>query len=446
MNYFVIFSRKGTVVYEEGLRPHYLNSVIESIDTRQTDVSKRIRDDHLEYAIRGNYIILSIGPAPSLTKEKIKKYENYLSTHNEYRKLVENGQERSKAGEEKHAEGNALDFSDSKDSKSKHTGQDKSQGPGTGKVHPDKKAPEGRSGGFSLKRSFKLFTKQIPIDEIKNKTEKHLVEKNVEKSVIKIITDDMVAEFEVDGAQYVTEKMFRDKLAKTLRKILQSIDHERFLDKIKEKHGPYTICLIGVNGVGKSTSLAKLACWLIHKGLRVYIAACDTYRAGAIEQLKVHIDRFKTGGYDVELHENGYNKNDASVAKTAMMKAQKGGYDVLLIDTAGRMHNKENLMQSLSRLIQQSEPDHIAFVGEAISGNEAILQIKEFNRRISEFVPGRKIDSVILTKVDTVDNKIGQIVNLSFGSLAPVLFLGTGQGNMDLVEMDPDMVSEVLSG
>lgn len=142
---------------------------------------------------------------------------------------------------------------------------------------------------------------------------------------------------------------------------------------------------------------------------------------------------------------SGYAKDDASVAKYAIMAAKKQNYDVVLIDTAGRMHNKENLMLSLTKLIKLNNPDHILYVGEALVGCDSLDHIKEFNKRIKDAVLGRKIDSILLTKVDTVDDKIGQVLNFTFSSNAPIIFLGTGQSNMDLMPLNSEMIAESLS-
>ena len=204
----------------------------------------------------------------------------------------------------------------------------------------------------------------------------------------------------------ITENELKASIANTLGKLIPTIDHESFIRKIKESKEVFSICFVGVNGVGKSTTLAKVAYWLIKNNLKVYIAACDTFRAGAIEQLKINVQRFKSGGHEFGFYESGYSKDDASVANAAIKKANNENYDVILIDTAGRMHNKETLMISLSKLIKINEPNHILFVGEVLVGGDSLNHMKEFNRIINEGVLGSKIDSIILTKVDTVEDKI----------------------------------------
>ena len=145
-----------------------------------------------------------------------------------------------------------------------------------------------------------------------------------------------------------------------------------------------------------------------------------------------------------DTYKSGYNKDDAIVAKTAIAKAHENNYDVVLIDTAGRMHNNGMLMSSLSKIIRMNTPDHIVYVGEALTGNDSLNFVEEFNKYISNAQSGRIIDSIILTKIDTVDKKLGQIFNLTFKAQAPILFLGCGQTNSDLIEVDPDKILDLL--
>jgi signal recognition particle receptor subunit alpha len=148
----------------------------------------------------------------------------------------------------------------------------------------------------------------------------------------------------------------------------------RNIDVLKEalaakKRGQlYSIAFIGVNGVGKSTSLAKTAYYLKQKGnLNVMLAGCDNFRSGAIEQLKTHAMCL-----DIPLYEKGYKDDAAVIAKEALIEAKNKGYDVVLIDTAGRMQGNEKLMKQLAKLVHLNQPDVVLFVGEALVGNDAI--------------------------------------------------------------------------
>jgi len=133
--------------------------------------------------------------------------------------------------------------------------------------------------------------------------------------------------------------------------------------------------VVGVNGVGKSTSLSKVCYYLKSKGIKVMIAACDTFRSGAVEQLNQHAKVL-----DVDLFQKGYAKDPASVAKEAIKYGTENGYDCVLIDTAGRMQNNEPLMRALAKLVSNNEPDLVLFVGEALVGNDGIDQLSMFDR------------------------------------------------------------------
>lgn len=181
---------------------------------------------------------------------------------------------------------------------------------------------------------------------------------------------------------------------------------------------PYSLCFVGVNGVGKSTNLAKVCFWLLQNNMRVLIAACDTFRSGAVEQLRVHVrnlsqltvddqrvgDGTSDGKNKIELYEKGYGKDAAGIAKEALSYARKSGFDVVLIDTAGRMQDNEPLMRALAKLVAVNSPDKILFVGEALVGNEAVDQLTKFDQSLKDFSGvsrPRGLDGMLLTKFDT---------------------------------------------
>lgn len=437
MRYFTIFNKKGFVLYEQGNVPSFLNNLVSAINPNTPTFSKRIRDDIMECEIRDQIVYLSINRAPVLA-ELVEKYEKMVHSLRENEILTSEAVEKYEKELAEKSTSAGKSGSVTMDNES----DDLNYGETSSVIH----AIAERVKEVSVKRAFNLFTGKIDINVLSKKVTDHLISKNVDPSFCKIITDNVMAEFHSKEIEQVSEKEFKEAMADTLRKTIASVDHDRLLKTIKDHQGVYTICFVGVNGVGKSTSLAKVACWLLMNGLKVYIAACDTFRAGAVEQLKVHVDRFHMGGHNVGFYESGYSKDDASVAKSAIIKAKNENYDVVLIDTAGRMHNKEHLMQSLNRLIKTNMPDHIIFVGEALVGGDSLSHIREFNKWISDGNTGCKIDSILLTKIDTVDTKIGQVLNLSFSASAPIIFLGTGQANNDLIPADPVQISDYLTG
>ena len=170
----------------------------------------------------------------------------------------------------------------------------------------------------------------------------------------------------------------RSALEESIESILttkSSLDILRSVQEARKQGKTYSIVFCGVNGVGKSTSLSKVAYYFKSKGLRVLLAACDTYRSGAVEQLRVHVERL-----GLDLFEHGYTKDPSDVAYNALRYANEQGFDVCLIDTAGRMQNNEGLMRNLVKLVNVNHPDLILFVGEALVGNDGVDQLKEFNR------------------------------------------------------------------
>ncbi|MBA0604196.1 hypothetical protein Godav_016871, partial [Gossypium davidsonii] len=155
----------------------------------------------------------------------------------------------------------------------------------------------------------------------------------------------------------------------------RSIDILRDVHAAKEQRKPYVVVFVGVNGVGKSTNLAKVAYWLLQHNVSVMMAACDTFRSGAVEQLRTHARRLQ-----IPIFEKGYEKDPAIVAKEAIQEATRNGSDVVLVDTAGRMQDNEPLMRALSKLIYLNNPDLVLFVGEALVGNDAVDQLSKFNQ------------------------------------------------------------------
>ena len=202
---------------------------------------------------------------------------------------------------------------------------------------------------------------------------------------------------------------------------------------------PYTIVMIGINGVGKSTSLAKIAYYLKANGCSPLLAACDTFRSGAVEQLSVHAKCL-----DLPLYHKGYAKDPSAVAEAAINHATEEGNDVVLVDTAGRMQNNVPLMKALSKLVVENEPDLVLFVCEALVGNDGIDQLQMFDRALRTGGHSRQIDGIVLTKFDTVSDKVGAALTMTHITGAPVAFIGTGQKYNHLKKLSVQSVIKSL--
>jgi fused signal recognition particle receptor len=194
---------------------------------------------------------------------------------------------------------------------------------------------------------------------------------------------------------------------------------------------PVVIMLVGVNGTGKTTTAAKIAKRLQNNNLTVIAAAGDTFRAGAIQQLEAHCENL--GIRCVSTQRGG---DTAAVARDAIESAQARGIDVVLVDTAGRMQNKTNLMNELNKVRRVANPHLTLFVGDSLAGNDAVDQARMFQEIM-------KFDGAVLTKLDT-DAKGGAGLSIAFATGRPIVFAGTGQGYDDLTQFDPDWLLNQL--
>ncbi|KAF1808763.1 P-loop containing nucleoside triphosphate hydrolase protein [Eremomyces bilateralis CBS 781.70] len=291
----------------------------------------------------------------------------------------------------------------------------------------------------------KTLTKEDLVKPLKG-MEDHLVKKNVAREAAERLCES--AERDLLGMKTSNftsiETTLRNAMEVALRKILTpttSLDILREIQSVTKPTSsrlsprPYTISIVGVNGVGKSTNLSKLAFFLLQNRFKVLIVAGDTFRSGAVEQLRVHVRNLKElaaregGGAQVDLYERGYGKDAANVAGDAVAYAKREGWDVVLIDTAGRRHNDQRLMSSLEKFAKLAKPDKILMVGEALVGSDSVQQARNFN---AAFGAGRKLDGFIISKCDTVGDMVGVLVSMVHATGIPVVFLGVGQHYADL--------------
>ncbi len=221
------------------------------------------------------------------------------------------------------------------------------------------------------------------------------------------------------------EQLIKKSLKKSLNEILQynKIDSS-LIDNIKKSPKPFIIVFFGVNGVGKTTTIAKFVYLLKKNGLSVIISASDTFRAAAQEQLAVHAKKL-----EVPIIKGKYGGDPASVAYDAIQSAKSRGIDVVLIDTAGRMNTDKDLTEELKRIIRITKPNFRILVLDSLAGNDALEQARYFEDAVG-------YDAVILTKVDA-DAKGGIVLSLAYELKKPVIYLGIGQEYENLINFEP---------
>jgi len=252
-----------------------------------------------------------------------------------------------------------------------------------------------------------------------------LLESDIALTVAEAITE--AVKSELVGSRRKIGKDTTDIVEQALRNALYDVMSANVFDLddyVKNAKKPVHIVFVGINGTGKTTSIAKTAKRFKDMGYSVVLAAADTFRAGAIDQLQIHADRV---GVKVIRHQEG--GDPAAVVYDAIQYAKAHKADIVLSDTAGRMHTNLNLMEQLKKVCRVSAPDLIIFVDEAVAGNDAVERAAQFN----EAVP---INGSILTKTDA-DAKGGAAISIAYITGKPILFLGMGQGYDDLKKFDP---------
>jgi fused signal recognition particle receptor len=260
-----------------------------------------------------------------------------------------------------------------------------------------------------------------------------LLESDVAYSVIESIKQDIKQELQyVSFERGKIGEMVEEILRRAIAHVLESteVDFNAIINKDKT---PVVIMFVGVNGSGKTLSIGKMAMLLKKMGKSVVMAAGDTFRAGAIEQLSIHAENV-----GVKIIKHGPGADPAAVAFDAIDHAKAKHKDVVLLDTAGRMQTNVNLMDEMAKIKRVAKPDFILFVGDALAGNDAVEQAKRFNEVVG-------IDGVILTKVDT-DAKGGSALSVAYTIGKPLLFIGVGQGYEDQIPFSSKwMIDNIFS-
>lgn len=288
--------------------------------------------------------------------------------------------------------------------------------------------------GFFQRIAQKITTVQISeqkFEELFEELELAMLEGSVAVEVIDKIKSDLKNEL---TSKSISRSGVEKAVSKALSASIKSLFHPGFdiVEKISESEkSPYVILFVGINGSGKTTTIAKLAHKIKANGASCVLAAADTFRAAAIVQLEEHGKKL---GIKVIKHD--YGSDPAAVAFDAIQYAKAHSIKAVLIDTAGRLHSNNNLIDEMKKIIRVARPDLTLFVGEAITGNDCVEQARIFSEAAD-------IDGIVLAKAD-IDEKGGASVSISYVTGKPILYIGTGQGYDDLKQFNPNDIVESL--
>ncbi|GAB7016545.1 signal recognition particle-docking protein FtsY [Methanogenium cariaci] len=315
---------------------------------------------------------------------------------------------------------------------------------------PDKTEPEAKTEteppsepkkekvAFSAKIRSLVKDREVHISEKKiegplQELELVLLENDVALQTVDAISEQM--RNELTGSTKKIGSSIDTMVMDALRDALLNVLGEGFLltTYIDTHDHPVKVLFTGVNGAGKTTTIAKVAAYLKGEGYSVVIGSGDTFRAGANEQMQTHADRV---GVKVIQHQEG--ADPSAVLYDAVEYAKAHGIDVVLADTAGRFHNRANLMNQLAKIRRVFSPDIVAYVDEAVAGNDAVIRAEEFNNAVGT-------DVVVLTKAD-MDIKGGAAISIAHTIGRPIMFLGTGQEYTDIIPFEPKAVVSDLLG
>ena len=299
----------------------------------------------------------------------------------------------------------------------------------------EEKSVKGKNKRSSQMLSTSLLGKKIkddPLDDILDELEMTLLESDVAYDVVQEIIIGVRNNLSGKkyGREYSLEEVVELAVKEAVGDVLQ-VNEFDFDAWIEQQKKPTVIMFVGINGTGKTTAIAKIANRLKSEGKSVVLAACDTFRAGAIEQLTVHAEKL-----DIKIVKSKQEADPASVAYDAIEHARSKMRDVVLIDTAGRMQTNNNLIAEMKKIAKVAKPDLKIFVGDALAGNDAIEQAKVFDAAIG-------VDAIILTKIDT-DAKGGAALSIAKTIGKPIAFVCDGQEYADISKFDADWMLERL--
>ena len=293
------------------------------------------------------------------------------------------------------------------------------------KEEVEEKPVEVKTGFFSRKI---IKISEDKFEEIFFEMEMALLSNNVAVEAINGIKDKLFDKLTKEG---IPKGKTEEVLKNILKEALEELLNFEQVDLLKLDAKPLKILFVGINGSGKTTTIAKICKLFQDNDKKVVLVASDTFRAAAIQQLEHHANTLK-----VKMIKQDYGADPAAVAFDAVKYAQAHNTDVVLIDTAGRLHTNQNLMDELRKIKRVVKPDFTIYIGESITGNDCVEQAKKYNDAIS-------IDGIILTKTD-IDEKGGAAISISYVTGKPIIYLATGQEYDKLEKFDKEVIMDKI--
>ena len=363
-------------------------------------------------------------------KEEVQEYKKIENNKEKSEKAIEetSEEETRKESEEKELKQSSSDTKKEENQKKETQIKKEIKEKEQTSIKEEKKGFFGSLGEVFTKKTLSVEK----FEEIFYELEIALLENNVALLVIEKIKEDM-------KNKLVNQKLKRNaldeeitaSLEESIKEILSQESFD-FIEKIKEKKDkPLVVCFFGINGSGKTTTIAKLAHYLKKNHISVVLAAADTFRAAAIDQLQKHGDNL-----GIKVIKQEYGADAAAVAFDAISYGKAHKMDIVLIDTAGRSHSNVNLMDELKKIIRVAKPDLNIFIGDSLTGNDMVEQAEKYKETVG-------IDGIILAKAD-VDEKGGATISASYVTKKPILFLGMGQTYDDLETFNKEKILEQL--
>ncbi|MHA1649029.1 MAG: signal recognition particle-docking protein FtsY [Candidatus Helarchaeota archaeon] len=296
---------------------------------------------------------------------------------------------------------------------------------------------KGTFGGLKEKISLKMLSEKNlkkPLQNLKNLLIQNDVSVLAAEKICELLEEELLGQ--KIGRFKNIQKLVEAALRKAIIDILTPESQINILEMIEQKKQedePVIFVFLGVNGIGKTTTIAKLAHFLRKHGYSSVLAASDTFRAGAIQQLEKHANKL-----NIRIIKGDYGADGASIAFDAINHAQARHINAVLIDTAGRMETNKNLMEEVKKIVRVTEPDLRIFVGSLLVGNAAWQQAETFSNQVG-------IDANILTMADA-DIKGGAALSVTYLTKKPIIFLGNGQSYDDLIPFNPEKFADMLLG